>query len=139
LDHKTFMNRWQTHNVKTNSDSEYVISSLQGIYVTEIHPESPASKSGLRVHDKILQCNGYDFTMVKNIHFQCCKFQIVKCTSKKKRSIHFLVSTLAAYIFFIFVNEPGLGTLMDLAWLWHHFHLVLDKMRFEPTTFLLRI
>ena len=40
------------------------VSQFQGIYVTEIHPESPASKSGLRVHDKILQCNGYDFTMV---------------------------------------------------------------------------
>ena len=35
-----------------------------GIYVTEIHEDSPASKAELRVHDKILQCNGYDFTMV---------------------------------------------------------------------------
>merc|ERR1711874_955655 len=35
-----------------------------GIYVTEIAPESAASKSGLKVHDKILQLNGYDFTMV---------------------------------------------------------------------------
>ena len=26
--------------------------------------ESAASRSGLRVHDKILQLNGYDFTMV---------------------------------------------------------------------------
>ncbi len=25
---------------------------------------SPAERAGLRVHDKILQCNGYDFTMV---------------------------------------------------------------------------
>lgn len=37
---------------------------LKGIYVTEVHDSSPASRSGLRVHDKILQCNGYDFTMV---------------------------------------------------------------------------
>lgn len=29
-----------------------------------MHESSPASRSGLRVHDKILQCNGYDFTMV---------------------------------------------------------------------------
>ena len=36
----------------------------QGIYVTEITENSAASKSGLHVHDKILQCNGYDFTMV---------------------------------------------------------------------------
>lgn len=36
----------------------------QGIYVTEVHEGSPAAKSGLRMHDKILQCNGYDFTMV---------------------------------------------------------------------------
>ncbi|CAG0916283.1 unnamed protein product [Notodromas monacha] len=35
-----------------------------GIYVTEVHEGSPASESGLKVHDKILQCNGYDFTMV---------------------------------------------------------------------------
>lgn len=35
-----------------------------GIYVTEVHEGSPAAKSGLRIHDKILQCNGYDFTMV---------------------------------------------------------------------------
>jgi len=35
-----------------------------GIYVTEITQTSPADKSGLKVHDKILQCNGYDFTMV---------------------------------------------------------------------------
>ncbi len=26
--------------------------------------DSPAQRSGLRIHDKILQCNGYDFTMV---------------------------------------------------------------------------
>lgn len=32
--------------------------------MTEIHPSSPALDGGLRVHDKILQCNGYDFTMV---------------------------------------------------------------------------
>ena len=34
--------------------------SDSGVYVTDIHEESPASKAGLRVHDKILQCNGYD-------------------------------------------------------------------------------
>ncbi|XP_031641126.1 tax1-binding protein 3 homolog [Contarinia nasturtii] len=35
-----------------------------GIYVTDVHEGSPASRAGLRMHDKILQCNGYDFTMV---------------------------------------------------------------------------
>ena len=35
-----------------------------GIYVTDIAADSAASKAGLRVHDKILQLNGYDFTMV---------------------------------------------------------------------------
>lgn len=39
-------------------------SHLQGIYVTEVHEGSPAARAGLRIHDKILQCNGYDFTMV---------------------------------------------------------------------------
>lgn len=41
-----------------------LFSFFQGIYVTEVHEGSPAAKSGLRMHDKILQCNGYDFTMV---------------------------------------------------------------------------
>ncbi|KOB66149.1 putative tax interaction protein tip1 [Operophtera brumata] len=36
----------------------------EGIYVTEVHEGSPAARAGLRMHDKILQCNGYDFTMV---------------------------------------------------------------------------
>lgn len=35
-----------------------------GIYVTEVYENSPAAKCGLKVHDKILQVNGYDFTMV---------------------------------------------------------------------------
>ncbi|KAK9758716.1 PDZ domain [Popillia japonica] len=42
-----------------------------GIYVTEVHESSPASRSGLRVHDKILQCNGYDFTMVTHKKAYC--------------------------------------------------------------------
>ena len=32
--------------------------------MTDIVPDSAASKAGLRVHDKILQLSGYDFTMV---------------------------------------------------------------------------
>ncbi|XP_053203153.1 tax1-binding protein 3 homolog [Panonychus citri] len=35
-----------------------------GIYVTSVNTEGPAWRSGLRIGDKILQCNGYDFTMV---------------------------------------------------------------------------
>lgn len=38
--------------------------SSQGIYVTHVAPSSPAQKVGLEEGDKILQCNGYDFTMV---------------------------------------------------------------------------
>ncbi|CRL04437.1 CLUMA_CG017522, isoform A [Clunio marinus] len=34
-----------------------------GIYVTDVTQDSPASRAGLRVHDKILQCNGYDMTL----------------------------------------------------------------------------
>ncbi|KAG7165690.1 PDZ domain-containing protein 1 [Homarus americanus] len=30
----------------------------------QVHDGSAAARAGLRVHDKILQCNGYDFTMV---------------------------------------------------------------------------
>ncbi|ODN02092.1 hypothetical protein Ocin01_04583 [Orchesella cincta] len=35
-----------------------------GVYVTEVSTGSPADRAGLKMHDKILQCNGYDFTMV---------------------------------------------------------------------------
>uniref|UniRef100_A0A0N4Z297 PDZ domain-containing protein n=1 Tax=Parastrongyloides trichosuri TaxID=131310 RepID=A0A0N4Z297_PARTI len=34
-----------------------------GIYITSIDPQV-AQKSGLRKHDKILQVNGHDFTMI---------------------------------------------------------------------------
>lgn len=37
---------------------------LQGVYVTEVYENSPAQHCGLKEHDKILQVNGYDFTMV---------------------------------------------------------------------------
>ncbi|CAD5215622.1 unnamed protein product [Bursaphelenchus okinawaensis] len=35
-----------------------------GIYITSIEHGSPAEVAGLRQHDKILEVNGYDFTMV---------------------------------------------------------------------------
>ncbi|XP_064625199.1 tax1-binding protein 3 homolog [Lineus longissimus] len=35
-----------------------------GIYVTFVYDSGPASQAGLLVHDKILQVNGHDFTMV---------------------------------------------------------------------------
>lgn len=44
--------------------NKWEFSPPQGIYVTEVHEGSPAARAGLRIHDKILQCNGYDFTMV---------------------------------------------------------------------------
>ncbi len=37
---------------------------FEGIYVTDVTGEGPAWRCGLRMGDKILQCNGYDFTMV---------------------------------------------------------------------------
>ncbi|GMT17124.1 hypothetical protein PFISCL1PPCAC_8421, partial [Pristionchus fissidentatus] len=43
-----------------------------GIYVTYIEPDSPADRSGLRRHDKILRVNGNDFTMVT--HDRAVKF-----------------------------------------------------------------
>lgn len=39
--------------------SVFFISDL-----TQVHEGSAAARAGLRIHDKILQCNGYDFTMV---------------------------------------------------------------------------
>ena len=49
-------------------DQDYTKSpqgySDNGVYVTQMQPGGPAERSGLRLHDKILQCNGVDFTMV---------------------------------------------------------------------------
>jgi len=36
----------------------------KGVYVTYIYDNSPASRCGLQLHDKILQVNGRDFTVV---------------------------------------------------------------------------
>ncbi|KAL5017344.1 hypothetical protein ScPMuIL_006933 [Solemya velum] len=36
----------------------------KGVYVTHIHEGGPAAQCGLQVHDKILQVNGHDFTVV---------------------------------------------------------------------------
>uniref|UniRef100_A0A915EA98 PDZ domain-containing protein n=1 Tax=Ditylenchus dipsaci TaxID=166011 RepID=A0A915EA98_9BILA len=35
-----------------------------GIYITQVEPNSPADKAGLKQHDKLLRVNGTDFTMV---------------------------------------------------------------------------
>jgi len=54
-------------------DQDYMHSphgySDNGIYVTDISQNSAASHSGLQIHDKILQCNGYDFTMVFHYYY----------------------------------------------------------------------
>lgn len=34
------------------------------MYVTEVVPNSPADRAGLHQHDKILQVNGIDYTML---------------------------------------------------------------------------
>ena len=39
---------------------------------TEVQPQGPADKAGLRVGDKILQCNEYDFTIVT--HKKACDY-----------------------------------------------------------------
>ncbi|WAR24130.1 TX1B3-like protein [Mya arenaria] len=36
----------------------------KGVYVTYIHDSGPAARCGLQVHDKLLQVNGHDFTVV---------------------------------------------------------------------------
>ncbi len=59
---------------------------VQGIYVTDISDDSPASRAGLRVHDKILQCNGYDFTMVT--HKKAVTY------IKKNNVLHMLVARM---------------------------------------------
>ncbi|KAL3124632.1 hypothetical protein niasHT_010473 [Heterodera trifolii] len=46
----------QNHRQSAYSDS--------GIYVTSVEANSPAEEAGLKVHDKILQVNGVDYTMI---------------------------------------------------------------------------
>uniref|UniRef100_A0A914YDE0 PDZ domain-containing protein n=1 Tax=Panagrolaimus superbus TaxID=310955 RepID=A0A914YDE0_9BILA len=55
-----------------------------GIYITQIDPDSPAEKAGLRQHDKILQVNGHDFTMLT--HEKSVKY------IKKYPVLHMLVA-----------------------------------------------
>ena len=44
----------------------------KGIYITSIKPESPAAKSNLQINDKILEVNGYDFTMIP--HYKAVEY-----------------------------------------------------------------
>ena len=46
------------------SYNDHCLRAPQGVYVTEVYEDSPALHCGLKQHDKILQVNGYDFTMV---------------------------------------------------------------------------
>jgi len=55
--------------------------------------------------------------------------------SKKFKNVLVFWCAPFGFIFFIFVNEPGLGTWIDLESLWQLFHLELYETRFEPTTF----
>ncbi|RWS07323.1 uncharacterized protein B4U79_09915 [Dinothrombium tinctorium] len=61
-----------------------------GIYVTDVNPDGPAWRSGLRVGDKILQCNGYDFTMVthKKAVEYIRKFQVLNMLIARKGVTH---------------------------------------------------
>ena len=34
-----------------------------GVYITKVAENSPASNCGLEANDKILSCNGFDFTL----------------------------------------------------------------------------
>ncbi|CAH1772872.1 unnamed protein product [Owenia fusiformis] len=36
----------------------------KGVYITYIYDNSPAARAGLQIHDKILQVNGHDYTVV---------------------------------------------------------------------------
>ncbi|KAK2176428.1 hypothetical protein NP493_663g03015 [Ridgeia piscesae] len=42
----------------------YGPTGAQGVYVTYVYEGGPAHQAGLQVHDKLLQVNGHDFTVV---------------------------------------------------------------------------
>lgn len=64
------------HSPEPVSNNNSRPSPFQGIYVTEVHESSASAKAGLRIHDKILQCNGYDFTMVRSLSSDILKYNI---------------------------------------------------------------
>lgn len=35
-----------------------------GVYITKVDPNGPGARAGLQLGDRILQCNGHDFTLV---------------------------------------------------------------------------
>uniref|UniRef100_A0A915PAI4 PDZ domain-containing protein n=1 Tax=Meloidogyne floridensis TaxID=298350 RepID=A0A915PAI4_9BILA len=47
-----------------DQDCSKSIYKDNGIYVTQVEPDSPAQKAGLKVHDKLLQVNRIDYTMI---------------------------------------------------------------------------
>ncbi|CCD67396.1 Tax1-binding protein 3 homolog [Caenorhabditis elegans] len=55
-----------------------------GVYITNVESGSPADVAGLRKHDKILQVNGADFTMMT--HDRAVKF------IKQSKVLHMLVA-----------------------------------------------
>ncbi|KAI3379230.1 hypothetical protein SNEBB_006048 [Seison nebaliae] len=55
----------------SDQNFEGTIYSDHGIYVTKIQPNGPAFRSGLRVHDRILQVNGTDCQMIT--HSTACQ------------------------------------------------------------------
>ncbi|XP_068175671.1 tax1-binding protein 3 [Antennarius striatus] len=58
----------------------------KGIYVTNLTPDGPAEKAGLRMGDKIMQANGWDMTMVT--HDKARKI----LTKKKENVVRLLVT-----------------------------------------------
>lgn len=38
--------------------------SEAGVYITKLDPSGAAARAGLKLGDRILQCNGHDFTLV---------------------------------------------------------------------------
>ena len=46
--------------------------SEAGVYIIKLDPNGPAVKAGLKCGDRILQCNGHDFTMVT--HYQAVDY-----------------------------------------------------------------
>jgi len=50
-----------------------------GVYITKIDPNGAGARAGLKLGDRILQCNGHDFTLVTHKKAVECikKYQVL--------------------------------------------------------------
>lgn len=77
---------------------------FQGIYITEVADHSPAALSGLKQHDKILQCNGYDFTLVSAMRGVSAQWLMILIQEERSNNVHHNVFINFIILFIVYSN-----------------------------------